>query len=97
MTVAFATPVDVPSLFGRLGVMPTRITADSRKLRTGDAFAAFPGMKTDGRAFIGDAIRAGASAVLWEVAGFHWNPAWQVANQAVDGLKKALGAIADLI
>ena len=97
MTAALAPPVDVPALFARLGVMPTRITADSRKLRTGDAFAAFPGMKADGRAFIGDAIRAGASVVLWDAAGFHWNPAWQVANLAVDGLKMALGAIADLI
>ncbi len=97
MTVALASPVDVPALFARLGVMPTRITADSRKVRTGDAFAAFPGTKTDGRAFIADALRAGASAVLWEAAGFHWNPAWHAANQAVDGLNAALGAIADLI
>jgi UDP-N-acetylmuramyl-tripeptide synthetase len=97
MTAAFASRVDAPALFARLGVMPPRITADSRKVRTGDAFAAFPGMKTDGRAFIADAIRAGASAVLWEASGFQWNPAWHVANQAVNGLDAALGAIADLI
>ena len=39
----------------------------------------------------------GAAVVLWEAAGFDWNPAWHVANRAVDGLKAALGAIADVI
>jgi UDP-N-acetylmuramyl-tripeptide synthetase len=97
MTVAPPLQVDVPALLARIGVVPQRITADSRKVRTGDAFAAFPGMKTDGRAFIGEAIRAGASAVLWEAPGFHWNPAWRIANHAVDGLGAKLGAIADMI
>jgi len=97
MTVALAPPVDVPALFARIGIMPKRITADSRKVRTGDAFAAFPGTKTDGRAFIADAIRSGASAVLWEASGFAWNPAWHVANQGVEGLPAKLGAIADAV
>jgi UDP-N-acetylmuramyl-tripeptide synthetase len=97
MSVALAPPIDVPALLARLGVAPARITADSRRVRTGDAFAAFPGMRTDGRAYIGDAIRAGAGAVLWEAAAFRWNPDWRVANAPIDELGAKLGAIADVI
>jgi len=97
MPVALAPEVDVPALFARLGVRPARITGDSRKVRAGDAFAAFPGMRADGRAFIADALRNGAAVVLWEAPGFHWNPAWQVANQGVEGLAAKLGAIADVV
>ena len=42
----------------------TGITADSREVRPGMIFAALPGVKADGRAFIADAIARGASAVL---------------------------------
>ena len=97
MTAALAPDVDVAALLARIGVVPARITADSRRVRAGDAFAAYPGTRSDGRAFIADAVRAGASAVLWEASGFQWNPAWQAANHAVDGLAARLGAIADAI
>ena len=40
------------------------VTADSRRVRPGFLFAALPGSKADGRRFIGDALRAGAAAVL---------------------------------
>lgn len=40
------------------------ITADSRAVVPGDMFAALPGTRTDGRAFIADAVRRGAIAVL---------------------------------
>ena len=62
--------VDVPALLARLGARPHRITADSRRVAAGDAFAAFPGMKSDGRAFIADALARGTGAVLWEPEGF---------------------------
>jgi len=42
------------------------VTADSRKVRPGYLFAALPGAKADGRAFISGAIKAGAAAVLTE-------------------------------
>jgi UDP-N-acetylmuramoyl-L-alanyl-D-glutamate--2,6-diaminopimelate ligase len=90
-------PIDVPALLARLGARPRRITADSRQVRRGDAFAAFPGMKDDGRRFIADALARGAGAVLWEAQGFQWNPEWQVANHPVDNLQAKLGAIADFI
>jgi UDP-N-acetylmuramoyl-L-alanyl-D-glutamate--2,6-diaminopimelate ligase len=40
------------------------VTADSRHVVPGDLFAALPGSRTDGRAFIGDAVRRGAVAIL---------------------------------
>ena len=40
------------------------VTADSRHVVPGDLFAALPGARLDGRAFIGDAVARGAVAVL---------------------------------
>lgn len=40
------------------------LTSDSRQVENGFLFAALPGSRLDGRAFIGDAIRRGAAAVL---------------------------------
>jgi UDP-N-acetylmuramoyl-L-alanyl-D-glutamate--2,6-diaminopimelate ligase len=42
----------------------TGVTADSRQVRPGYLFAALPGAKADGRAFIPAALAAGAAAVL---------------------------------
>jgi len=42
----------------------TGLTVDSRCVHKGDLFVALPGAESDGRAFINDAIKAGASAVL---------------------------------
>ncbi len=40
------------------------LTADSRDVRNGFLFAALPGTQLDGRAYIGEAINAGAVAIL---------------------------------
>ena len=40
------------------------LTADSRQVRPGYLFAALPGAREDGSAFIGDAVQRGARAVL---------------------------------
>jgi len=40
------------------------LTADSRAVRPGMLYAALPGARTDGRAFIADAVARGATAVL---------------------------------
>ncbi len=42
----------------------TGLTADSRKVRPGYLFAALPGSRTDGRAYIGQALDKGAVAVI---------------------------------
>ena len=47
------------------------ITADSRRVEPGTLFAALPGMRSDGRHFIADAVMRGAVAVL-APAGTEW-------------------------
>ena len=89
--------LDVAALFARLGVAPARITSDSRDIRPGDAFAAYPGVATDGRLYIGDAIGRGAHSVLWEAAGFDWNTLWRAAQQPVENLRAELSGIADFV
>lgn len=58
-------------MVGKLNIEPGRppvdfkgLTADSRQVRPGFLFAAMPGSSADGRDFIGDAILAGARAIL---------------------------------
>ena len=71
-----------------------RLVNDSRAVRRGDTFVAYPGNMRDGRDYIGQAIENGASGVLWERAGFEWNPDWHVANLGVRGLRRQAGEIA---
>jgi UDP-N-acetylmuramoyl-L-alanyl-D-glutamate--2,6-diaminopimelate ligase len=49
------------------------VTADSRQVVPGDLFAALPGSRADGRAFIADAVERGAIAVL-APADTEWPP-----------------------
>lgn len=49
------------------------VTADSRRVAEGDLFVAVPGTAHDGRAFIADAVAAGAAAVL-APPGTEWPP-----------------------
>jgi len=88
---------DVAALLARLGAAPRRITSDSRAVEPGVAFAAYPGAHLDGREFIGDAVGRGAPAVLWEAAGWQWDPAHGVPNLPVEDLRAKLGPIADFI
>src|ERR1700674_1213608 len=97
MSSAIAIDADVAALLARLGAEMRRITSDSRDVREGDAFAAYPGTRHDGRAFIADAIERGAGAVLWEIHGFNWNHAWRLPNLHIENLKAKVGMIADFI
>lgn len=72
----------------------TFITSDSRQVKTGSLFLAYPGAHSDGRNFIAQAIEAGAAAVVWEGRNFTWNASWQVPNAAVVDLKNQVGEIA---
>ena len=74
--------------------MIERLASDSRRCAPGVAFLAYPGESADGRAHIGDAIRRGAAAVLWEQAGFAWRDEWRVPNAAVPDLKQQAGELA---
>ncbi len=57
-------------------------------------FFAYEGDSADGRNYIAAAIRNGAVAVVYESAGFAWNPEWQVPHIGVEGLKENAGPIA---
>ncbi len=70
------------------------ITADSRQVRKGSLFLAYPGAVSDGRNYIAQAIARGATAVVWEQAGFTWPSDWSVTNLAVTNLKQQVGEIA---
>jgi UDP-N-acetylmuramoyl-L-alanyl-D-glutamate--2,6-diaminopimelate ligase len=76
------------------GIEPLRLANDTRRLQAGDVFVAYPGERRDGRQFIGEAIAAGAAAVLWEQEGFAWRAQWHVPNRAVRGLRAVAGWMA---
>ena len=65
------------------GLEIRRLTTDSRRVRAGDTFVAYPGAAHDGRDFIGAGDRARCGAVLWERAGFEWSRQWRVPNLGV--------------
>lgn len=69
------------------------MTADSRRIQPGDVFLAFPGDAHDGRHHIGNALKAGAAAVLWEPEGHDWREGAAL-HLPVPGLKAAAAGIA---
>ncbi|MCC7486972.1 MAG: UDP-N-acetylmuramoyl-L-alanyl-D-glutamate--2,6-diaminopimelate ligase [Burkholderiales bacterium] len=71
-----------------------RLVNDSRRVRAGDTFLAWPGAAGDGRDHIASAIAAGAASVLWEARGFRWRPEWRVANLGIANLRRHAGEIA---
>ncbi len=73
----------------------TRLVTDSRKILPGDTFVAYPGETMDGRNFIEEALKFGASSVIWDAEDFSWNPSWQVPNLPVEHLRMKAGEIAD--
>jgi len=77
---------------GALGIR--RLINDSRAVRSGDTFVAYPGQSRDGREFIPQALARGAASVLWERAGFRWNPRWRAPNLGVRQLRRNAGEIA---
>jgi len=78
----------------QLGATPAGLAADSRSVAPGEVFLAYPGEHADGRRHIRDALARGASAVLWERAGFDWPGGLAVPNLPVPGLKRLAGRLA---
>jgi UDP-N-acetylmuramyl-tripeptide synthetase len=72
----------------------TGITADSRHVKPGALFLAYPGTHSDGRNYIAQAIQAGASGVIWDDQDFEWQANWQVSNMPATHLKQQVGELA---
>ncbi len=83
-----------PQLLASLGGGIERLCNDSRRVRPGDVFVAYPGQVRDGREFIAQAIAAGARAVIWDSGGFLWRECWNIPNLGVAGLRALAGEIA---
>jgi len=56
------------TVIGSLPPTVTGVAYDSRKVQPGDLFVAVPGLKQDGRRFVGEAVARGATAVVLEGA-----------------------------
>jgi UDP-N-acetylmuramyl-tripeptide synthetase len=73
------------------------LRTDSRRVRAGDGFIAWPGGVTDGRAYVDAALQQGAAACVVEQSGagaFAWYHTASDAVATYDGLKAASGPIA---
>jgi UDP-N-acetylmuramoyl-L-alanyl-D-glutamate--2,6-diaminopimelate ligase len=95
----FPRPAGMPLLdrLAQLGVPLAGLTADSRAVKLGSIFVAYPGTVLDGRTFIPEAIARGAAAVLWERSGFSWNESWEVPNLGVEELRDHISEIAGAV
>jgi UDP-N-acetylmuramoyl-L-alanyl-D-glutamate--2,6-diaminopimelate ligase len=71
------------------------LRTDSRQVRPGDAFIAWPGYATDGRRFVEGALAAGAATVLVEAAGVEAYGFQDARIGTLPQLKAATGPIAD--
>ena len=58
--VRAAGTADARAANGAADVSIAALTADSRRVTPGTLFAALPGIRTDGRAYIADAVARGA-------------------------------------
>ncbi|MET1113613.1 MAG: UDP-N-acetylmuramoyl-L-alanyl-D-glutamate--2,6-diaminopimelate ligase [Comamonas sp.] len=75
---------------------PGRLQTDSREVAAGDAFIAWPGAATDGRAHVAAALARGAAACLVEAQGAEAFAFSDARIAALPGLKAASGEIAAL-
>jgi UDP-N-acetylmuramoyl-L-alanyl-D-glutamate--2,6-diaminopimelate ligase len=93
VTTSTFDPLAVAAAIRKLA--PTaHLASDSRRIKLGDVFFAYPGDAGDGRSFIDSAIEQGAALVVLDPAGFTWNDSWAVPYLNVENLKKHAGAIA---
>ena len=95
---AFADPSAILRALAELGVQAQGVADDSRRVRPGDLFAAFPGDFADGRHFIADAIARGAAAVVWQPGdGFSWPAGQRLPNLPAAGLRRLCGPLAHAV
>ena len=73
------------------------LASDSRRVKAGDVFFAYPGDAGDGRDFIRAAVEQGAAAVVYDPHAFAWDQSMSVPHLAVEQLKASAGAIAHAV
>lgn len=79
------------------GVATTGLCVDSRAVAPGDVFLAHPGLKTDGRDYIAQAVAAGAAAVIYEASDGFTPPPVTVPMLPATGLRALAGHLADAV
>ena len=87
------TALQLPAIDGAV----TGLTVDSRATVPGDLYAALPGALTHGAAFASQAIRAGAVAIVTDVAGASMIGAIDAPVLVVDEPRARLGELASII
>lgn len=94
MTGAEPAAADRATIERGLGAPVRSLALDSRRVGPGDVFLAVPGRQSDGRDHIGEAVKAGAAAVLWDPDGFSWPESVDIPNLPVERLGAAVGRLA---
>lgn len=95
---AIGSPAAALQFLAAVGVEPRGVADDSRQVREGDVFLAYPGDLADGRAHVADAVARGAVAVLWQEGGaFAWNARWEIANRPCVDLRAWSGPFAHAV
>ena len=94
MAVTALKSPDAAARWLRSWVTGTLVT-DSRKVKPGDAFIAWPGQSTDGRRFVKAALDAGATTCIVEREGLDDFGFDDARIASLPGLKAAAGPVAD--
>ena len=76
------------------GVVVSGLQLDSRRVQPGEAFVAVPGVSSDGRQFVAQAVAAGAAAVLADAEQFSVSYEQQVPRVNLPGLAGQVGDLA---
>ncbi len=71
-----------------------QLRSDSRSVMPGDAFFAYPGERSDGRAYATQALARGAAALVFEENDQDSSERWPVPSRGVRDLKRLSGPIA---
>lgn len=88
-------PVSLASLFAGAPPLPiSGISLDSRAIRPGDLYVALPGAATHGAKFAGQALAAGAVAILTDADGAALIPRTDAAVVVVDSPRASMAATA---
>ncbi|MDE2439701.1 MAG: UDP-N-acetylmuramoyl-L-alanyl-D-glutamate--2,6-diaminopimelate ligase [Betaproteobacteria bacterium] len=93
-----STPREILDHLEAQGIVPTGVADDSRQVRPGDLFVAYPGDLADGRRYIADALASGAVAVVWQPGDdFVWKAEWAVPNLSHVALRPLAGPLAHTV